>query len=81
MERRKQSLVNMGHAVRLEDGRIRVLQGFHLPTWSARRSTRVGKAMAAERGLTFTAGQDRRICQRHTCWLHPTRQRPLRHDR
>ena len=22
--------------------------------------------------------QDRRICQRHTYWLHPTRQRPLR---
>ena len=80
MERRKQSLVNMGHAVRLEDGRIRVSKDL-IANLERAEVNRVGKAMAAERGLKFTARQDRRICQRHACWLHPARQRPLRHDR
>ena len=54
MERRRQSLVNMGHAVRLEDGRIRVSKDF-IANLERAEVTRVGKAMAAERGLTFTA--------------------------
>jgi hypothetical protein len=54
VERRRQSLVNMGHAVRLEDGRIRVSKDF-VANLERTEVTRVGKAMAAERGLTFTA--------------------------
>src|SRR5712675_742515 len=56
MERRRQSLVNMGHAVRLEDGRIRVSKDF-VANLERTEVTRVGKAMAAERGLTFTAAK------------------------
>ena len=56
MERRRQSLVNMGHAVRLEDGRIRVSKDF-IANLERAEVTRVGKAMAAERGLTFTAAK------------------------
>ena len=56
MERRRQSLVNMGHAVRLEDGHIRMLKDF-IANLERTEVTRVGKAMAAERGLTFTAAK------------------------
>src|SRR5450432_2026305 len=56
MERRRQSLVNMGHAVRLEDGRIGVSKDF-VANLERTEVTRVGKAMAAERGLTFTAAK------------------------
>jgi len=56
MERRRQSLVNMGHAVRLEDGRIRVSKDF-IANLECTEVTRVGKIMAAERGLTFTAAK------------------------
>ena len=55
-ERRRQSLVNMGHAVRLGDGRIRVSKDF-IANLERTEVTRVGKAMAAERGLTFTAAK------------------------
>jgi Protein of unknown function (DUF3363) len=56
MERRRQSLVNMGHAARLEDGRIRVSKDF-VANLERTEVTRLGKAMAAERGLTFTAAK------------------------
>jgi len=56
MERRRQSLVNMGDAVRLEDGRIRVSKDF-VANLERTEVTRVGKAMAAECGLTFTAAK------------------------
>jgi type IV secretory pathway VirD2 relaxase len=56
MERRGQSLLNMGHAVRLEDGRIRVSKDF-VANLEHMEVTRVGKAMAAERGLKFTAAK------------------------
>jgi type IV secretory pathway VirD2 relaxase len=56
MERRSQSLVKMGHAVRLEDGRIRVSKDI-VASLERTEVTRVGKAMAAERGLTFTAAK------------------------
>ena len=56
MERRRQSLLNMGHAVRLEDGRIRVSKDF-IANLERMEVTRVGKAMAAERGLKFTAAK------------------------
>jgi type IV secretory pathway VirD2 relaxase len=56
MERRRQSLLNMGHAVRLEDGRIRVSKDF-IANLERAEVNRVGKAMAAERGLTFTAAK------------------------
>jgi type IV secretory pathway VirD2 relaxase len=56
MERRRQNLLNMGHAVRLEDGRIRVSKDL-VANLERTEVTRVGKAMAAERGLTFTAAK------------------------
>jgi type IV secretory pathway VirD2 relaxase len=56
MERRRQSLVNMGHAVRLEDGRVRVSKDL-VANLECTEVTRVGKSMAAERGLTFTAAK------------------------
>jgi Protein of unknown function (DUF3363) len=52
MDRRKQSLVNMGHAARLDDGRIRVPKDF-IANLERSEVTRVGKIMAAERGLSF----------------------------
>jgi hypothetical protein len=56
MERRRQSLVNMGHAVRLDNGRIRVSKDL-IANLERTEVTRVGKAMAAERGLAFTAAK------------------------
>jgi type IV secretory pathway VirD2 relaxase len=53
MDRRRQSLVNMGNAVRLDDGRIRVSKDF-IANLERAEVNRVGRAMAAERGLTFT---------------------------
>ena len=56
MERRRQSLMNMGHAIRLEDGRIRVSRDL-VANLERTEVTRVGKTMAAERGLIFTAAK------------------------
>jgi type IV secretory pathway VirD2 relaxase len=56
MERRRQSLVNKGHAVRLGDNRIRVSKDF-ISNLERTEVTRVGKAMAVERGLKFTAAK------------------------
>jgi type IV secretory pathway VirD2 relaxase len=56
MERHRQSLANMGHAVRLGDGRIRVSKDF-VANLERTEVNHVGKAMAAERGLTFTAAK------------------------
>ena len=56
MERRRQNLVNMGHATRLEDGHLRVSKDF-IANLERAEVARVGKAMAAERGLTFTAAK------------------------
>src|SRR5882724_5250012 len=56
IERRRQSLVNMGHGVRLEDRRIRVSKDL-IANLERTEVTRVGKAMAAERGLKFTAAK------------------------
>ena len=56
MERRRRSLVNMGHAVQLEEGRIQVSKDL-IAKLERTEVTRVGKAMAAERGLTFTAAK------------------------
>lgn len=52
MDRRRQSLVKMGHAVQLEDGRIRVPKDF-IANLERAEIARVGRAMAGERGLTF----------------------------
>ena len=46
----------MGHAVGLEDGRIRVSKDF-VANLERTEVTRVCKAMAAGRGLTFTAAK------------------------
>jgi type IV secretory pathway VirD2 relaxase len=56
MERRRQNLLDMGHAVRLEDGRIRVSKDL-VANLERTEVTRAGKAMAAERGLKFTAAK------------------------
>jgi hypothetical protein len=48
--------VNMGHAVRLDDGRIRVAKDF-IANLERAEVNRVGKAMAAELGLKFTAAK------------------------
>jgi type IV secretory pathway VirD2 relaxase len=56
MDRRRQNLLDMGHAVRLEDGGIRVLKDF-IGNLERAEMNRVGGAMAAERGLTFTAAK------------------------
>jgi hypothetical protein len=53
MDRRKQTLVNMGHAIRLQGDRLRVSKDF-IANLERTEVTRVGTAMAAERGLTFT---------------------------
>ncbi len=55
-ERRRHSLLKMGHAVRLEDGRIHVSKDL-VANLERTQVTRVGKVMAAERGLTFTAAK------------------------
>jgi type IV secretory pathway VirD2 relaxase len=52
MDRRRQSLANMGHAVRMDDGRIRVPRDF-IANLERTEIARVGRAMAGERGLTF----------------------------
>ncbi len=52
MDRRKQSLIDQGRAVRLEDGRIRVPKDF-IANLERTEIARVGHAMAGERGLTF----------------------------
>jgi len=50
MERRRQSLVNMGHAVRLEDGRIRVSKDL-VANLERAEVNRVGKAMYLDFGF------------------------------
>ena len=52
MERRKQTLVDMGHASRLPDGGIRAPADL-LSRLECAEVTRVGRAMATERGLPF----------------------------
>src|SRR5450756_1936805 len=56
MERRRQSLANMGHAVRLEDGRIGVSKDF-IANLERAEVNRVGRAMAAQRAMKFTAAK------------------------
>jgi type IV secretory pathway VirD2 relaxase len=52
MERRKQALVDMGHASRLPDGGIRAPVDL-LSRLECAEVNRIGRAMASERGLTF----------------------------
>jgi len=52
MERRKQALVDMGHASRQPDGGIRAPVDL-LSRLERAEVTRIGRAMATERGLTF----------------------------
>ncbi len=56
IEQRRQGLVSMGYAARLEDGRIRVSKDF-IANLERTEVNRVGRAMAAERGLKFTAAK------------------------
>lgn len=56
MERRRQSLVDQGHAVRLENGTVRAPRDI-LARLEAIEVDRVGRAMAAERGLAYTPSQ------------------------
>jgi hypothetical protein len=56
MDRRRRSLVNMGYAIRLKDGRFSASKDL-VANLERTEVTRVGKAMAAERGLTFTSAK------------------------
>lgn len=53
MERRRQSLVDQGHATRLEDGRVRAPRDL-IARLEANEINRVGREMAAERGVPYT---------------------------
>ncbi|WP_298355290.1 DUF3363 domain-containing protein [Rhodoblastus sp.] len=53
LERRRQSLIDQGHATRLEDGRIRSPKNL-LARLEAAEVNRVGQELAAERGVPFT---------------------------
>src|SRR5262249_49726635 len=53
MERRRQSLVDQGHATRLDDGRIRAPRDL-IARLEATEVNRVGHEMPAQRGLTYT---------------------------
>jgi Protein of unknown function (DUF3363) len=66
----------MGRAVQLEDGRIRVSKDF-IANLERTEVTRVGNAMAAERGLTFTTGKT----GEYVSGTLVGSQWPLRHDR
>ncbi len=52
LERRRQSLVDQGHAMRLENGNVRAPRDI-LARLEAVEVDRVGRAMAKERGLTY----------------------------
>ncbi|MDF2811487.1 MAG: hypothetical protein K0S56_2518 [Microvirga sp.] len=56
LERRRQSLVDQGHAARLEKGTVRAPRDI-LARLEAVEVDRVGRAMAAERGLAYTPSQ------------------------
>ncbi len=56
LERRRQSLVDQGHAVRLENGNVRAPRDI-LARLEAIEVDRVGRAMATERGLAYTPSQ------------------------
>jgi hypothetical protein len=52
MDRRRQSLVKMGHAIRLPDGMVRAPKDI-LRRLEAAEVAHIGREMAAERGLAF----------------------------
>jgi hypothetical protein len=52
MDRRRQSLVEMGHAIRLPDGTVRAPKDI-LRRLEQSEVARIGREMAAERGLAF----------------------------
>jgi type IV secretory pathway VirD2 relaxase len=52
MDRRRQSLVEMGHAIRLPDGTVRAPKDI-LRRLEQAEIARIGRGMAAERGLAF----------------------------
>ncbi|MER8803543.1 DUF3363 domain-containing protein [Mesorhizobium sp. M0998] len=56
IDRRRQSLVDMGYASRLDDGRIRAPKDL-LQRLEQAEVARVGRVMAAERGLSFMKAQ------------------------
>ncbi|HEY9212593.1 MAG TPA: DUF3363 domain-containing protein, partial [Ancylobacter sp.] len=56
LERRRQNLVDQGHAVRLENGTVRAPRDI-LVRLEAAEVERVGRAMAVERGLAYTPSQ------------------------
>jgi type IV secretory pathway VirD2 relaxase len=55
MDRRRQSLVEMGHAIRLPDGTVRAPKDI-LRRLEHAEVVRIGREMAAERGLAFRPG-------------------------
>jgi len=79
IERRRQSLVNMGR--RPAGGRTYpCVKGFYRQSGAyGGHSCRQGHGCRTRSDVHRR--QDRRIRQRHACRLHSARQRPLRHDR
>ncbi|GGI33027.1 hypothetical protein GCM10010987_72340 [Bradyrhizobium guangdongense] len=57
LERRKDELIRRGHARRMPDGGVRARADL-LPTLERREVERVGRKLAAERGLAFQAIED-----------------------
>jgi hypothetical protein len=53
IERRQQTLIDMGHAVRTKDGGLRMSKNL-VANLEAAEVARVGRVLAAERGLNFT---------------------------
>ena len=77
--RRKDELIRQGHAWRTPEGGVRARRDL-LPALERQEVERVGRKLAAERGLAF---HDRRWSDhsRQVDRLGPTRQRAVCHDR
>jgi hypothetical protein len=56
MERRRESLVDQGHATRLENGRISALRDL-IARLERTEVTRIGRELAAARGMTFVPAE------------------------
>ena len=80
MERRRQSLVDHGLATRLDDGRIRAPKDL-IARLEATEINRVGRQMAAERGLTYEPSKPGEYVTGPPHGRRHPRQRTLRHDR
>lgn len=79
LDGRRQSLIDIGYVTRSAEGGVRAPRDL-LQRLEQAEIARVGRRMAAERGLSFIQAKPRGICQRPACRRRP-RLRPLCHDR